>query len=60
MNVAFGFHAIGINGHVGNKTVHILIDTRSTHKFLDLNLAKRMGYSMESIALQAVTRVDRN
>ena len=40
MNVAFGFHAIGINGHVGNKTVHILIDTRSTHKFLDLNLAE--------------------
>lgn len=30
-----GFHAMRVNGHLRKKTLHILIDSRSTHNFLD-------------------------
>jgi len=58
MNEASGFHIMRINGHVGKKIVHIVIDSGSTHNFLDVNLAKRLGCKIETIALQAVTIFD--
>ena len=46
-----GYHTVRINGHVGKKTIHILIDSGSTHNFLNVNLDKRLGCKMESIAV---------
>jgi len=39
MNGGTSFHTMRVNGHLGKKTIHILIDSGSTHKFLDVNLA---------------------
>jgi len=46
-----GFQTMRINGHVGKKTIHILIDSRSTHNFLDVNLAKGLGCKLEPLAM---------
>ena len=35
--------------YVLNKPLHILIDSGSTHNFLDLNMAKKLGCKMEKI-----------
>jgi len=40
MNGVTSYHTIRINGHVGKKTIHILLDSGSTHNFWDVNLAK--------------------
>lgn len=40
---------------VNTKIFHILIDSGSTHNFLDLQLAKKMGFTIISISSQAVT-----
>ena len=60
MNGATGFHTMRINGHMGKKTLHILIDSGSTHNFLDVNLAKRLGCKIDPIAMQAITIADGN
>lgn len=45
MNGVSGFHNMRINGHVEKKTVHILIDSGSTHNFLDVNLTGGVKWS---------------
>ena len=55
MNGSIGFHTIRVNGHVGKRTLRILIDLGSTHNFLDENLAKKLGCRLESVAAQSVT-----
>jgi len=50
-----GFQTMRINGHVGKKTIHILIDSGSTHNFLDVNSAKKLGCKLEPLAEQPVT-----
>lgn len=40
---SFVSSAIKVDGMVGTKQIHILIDYGSTHNFLDLNTAKRLG-----------------
>lgn len=32
------------------KLLHILLDSGSTHNFFDLELAKKLGYKLESVA----------
>jgi len=39
------FNTIRVSGHRGKKTLHILIDSGSTHNFLDEHLAKKLGTS---------------
>jgi len=58
MNEASGFHTMRINDHVGKKTLHILIDSGSTHNFLDVGFAKKFGCKMEPIAMKVVTIAD--
>ena len=53
-----GFHTMRINGHLGKKTIHVLIDLGITHNCLDVNLAKRLGCKIEPIAAQVVTIAD--
>ena len=40
-----GFQTMRINGHVGKKTIHIFIDSGSTHNFLDDKLARKLAVS---------------
>lgn len=55
-----GFHAIRVNGHFEKKTRHILIDSGSTHNFLDEQLAKRMGCKLQRIEGQSFAIADGN
>jgi len=50
MNGHSGFNTMRVNGHRGKKTLHILIDSGSTHNFLDEQLAKSLGCQLEPIA----------
>ncbi|GJZ31235.1 reverse transcriptase [Tanacetum coccineum] len=37
------YHTIRVKRRVGKISIHILIDSRSTHNFVDVNCAKRIG-----------------
>lgn len=37
------YQTMRVKGMVGNQFIHILIDSGSTHNFLDLNTAKKLG-----------------
>ncbi|XP_074283542.1 uncharacterized protein LOC141608089 [Silene latifolia] len=54
------FQTMRVIGYVGKKPLHILVDSGSTHNFLDLSLAKKMGLDLEKITPQAVTVADGN
>nr|GEU44266.1 UDP-glycosyltransferase 71E1 [Tanacetum cinerariifolium] len=43
LNGMESFQTLRVTGHVGKQDLHILIDTRSTHNFLDVNKAKQLG-----------------
>jgi len=36
------FNTMRVNRHIGKKTIHILLDSGSTHNFLDEQLARRL------------------
>jgi len=44
-----------VTGYYGQKPLHILIDSGSTHNFLDAGLAKKLGCKLEPIGSQAIT-----
>ncbi|XP_048502834.1 uncharacterized protein LOC125498635 [Beta vulgaris subsp. vulgaris] len=54
------FQTMRVQGRVHDKPFHILVDLGSTHNFLDLNLAKKLGCAIESIPAQAVAVADGN
>nr|GEW87392.1 hypothetical protein [Tanacetum cinerariifolium] len=43
LNGVESFQTLRVTGHVGKQDLHILIDTESTHNFLDVNKAKQLG-----------------
>ncbi|XP_071716761.1 uncharacterized protein [Rutidosis leptorrhynchoides] len=43
------YQTMRITGHIRNQGVHILIDSGSTHNFLDSNMAKRIGCQLKDI-----------
>ena len=49
-----------ITGRVGKKALHILIDSGSTHNFLDLQLAKRLGLHLTPVKPVMVGVADGN
>ena len=49
-----GYKTMRVTIFVRNKQLHILIDSRSTHNFLDVNMAKRLGCKMEKIGRMRV------
>ena len=49
-----------ITGKIGKKDVHILIDSVSTHNFLDIHLAKRLGLSLTQVKPVMVDVADGN
>ncbi|KAG8377597.1 hypothetical protein BUALT_Bualt08G0049600 [Buddleja alternifolia] len=54
------YRTMRVMGHVGSQNVHILIDTGSTHNFLDVNTARRLGSKIEETALFPVSVADGN
>ena len=54
------FNTMRVQGWVQGKPIHILIDSGSTHNFLDIKTAQQLGCRKESIGLQAITVADGN
>lgn len=48
------YQTMRVIGMHSNKFIHILIDSGSTHNFLDLELAKKLGYTLEAINLLCI------
>lgn len=44
-----GYKTMRITGRVGQKSLHILIDSGSTHNFLDIQLAKKLGFQLTRV-----------
>ena len=55
MHGSVGFQTMRVTGHVGKRQIHILIDSGSTHNFLDENFAKKCGCKLEAMKVQSVT-----
>lgn len=49
------FQTMRVTGLHNKKTIHVLIDSGSTHNFLDLAAAKRLGCKLESVPPMSVT-----
>jgi len=49
-----------VTSYCGKKSLHILIDSGSTHKFLDLHIAQKMVCQTEAMDTVSVTVVDGN
>ena len=58
INGVQGFQTMRVTGYVGKKAIQILIDSGSTHNFVDVNLVQRLGCKMEPIHLQSVAVAD--
>ncbi|GJZ58344.1 putative mitochondrial protein [Tanacetum coccineum] len=54
------FQTMRVSGYVGKHEIHILIDSGSTHKFLDSNTAKRIGCQLKSTYPLQVTVANGN
>ncbi|GJU73050.1 reverse transcriptase, partial [Tanacetum coccineum] len=54
------FQTTRVIGTVGKHLVHILVDCRSTHNFLDKNMVKKLGCSIRPTGPLAVTMADDN
>ncbi|KAL8087895.1 hypothetical protein AgCh_037873 [Apium graveolens] len=54
------FQTMRIRGITKNKVISILVDSGSTHNFVDVNLAKSLNCDLESIDTQSVTVADGN
>ncbi|XP_042009918.1 uncharacterized protein LOC121758578 [Salvia splendens] len=55
-----GFRTMRVTGRVGKRAVNILIDSGSTHNFLDLHLAKKLGLQLTSVRPVMVDVADGN
>jgi len=58
MNGSHDFKTMRVTVSVKGKAVHVLIDTGSTHNFLDLNTSKKLGCVMTTISPFAVSVAD--
>ena len=54
-NRASTYQTMRVNVNVGNVTLHILIDSRNTHNFLDISVAKRLHCELKRIPPLQVT-----
>ena len=52
------FKTIRVTGYHKKKALHILIDSGSTHNFLDTNMAKKLGYLITLMDVVNVVVVD--
>lgn len=55
------YQIIRVKGIVGSHTIHILVDFGSTHKFLDMQTAKKLGcYLVSTCPLQVAVLGEHN
>ncbi|XP_074318129.1 uncharacterized protein LOC141654920 [Silene latifolia] len=54
------FQTMRVTGYMGRKPLHILIDSGSTHNFLDLDLARKLNLQINPISPQSVAVADGN
>ena len=47
-----------VTGYVGKRPIQILIDSDSTHNFVDQGLARKLGCQLKPIHLQPITMAD--
>ncbi|XP_074377058.1 uncharacterized protein LOC141718578 [Apium graveolens] len=52
------FQTMRVQGAVNGKIINILIDSGSTHNFLDLSLAKKLGCNLKEINPQSIIVAD--
>ena len=55
-----GFQTMRVTGQFGKHSLHILVDLGSTHNFLDISMAKRLGCKIEETPVQSVAVADGN
>ncbi|KAG8391428.1 hypothetical protein BUALT_Bualt01G0186800 [Buddleja alternifolia] len=60
MSGVHDYRTMRVTSHIGDQSIHILIDTGSTHNVLDLNAAKRLGCRLDKIKLFPVSMADGN
>jgi len=58
LNEIQGFQTMRVTGYVGKKAIQILIDSGSTHNFVDQNLANRLGCRLKPIHSQPIAVAD--
>ncbi|XP_021768532.1 uncharacterized protein LOC110732838 [Chenopodium quinoa] len=54
------FQTMRVIGRIQGKDLHILIDSGSTHNFVDASVASKLGCSLEQIPFQAISVADGN
>lgn len=54
LNDTQNFHTMSVKGVVNGQTIHILIDSGSTHDFLDLATVEKSGCSIKLLLQQKV------
>nr|GEZ28980.1 hypothetical protein [Tanacetum cinerariifolium] len=52
---AHNYRTLKVKGTVGKHTIHILVDCGSTHNFVDVAVAKKLGCPIKSICPLAIT-----
>ena len=60
--VLFGgdYRIMNVSGHIRGQKVHILIDSGSTHNFINIDTVERLEYDVLIIALIALVVPNRN
>ena len=58
LNEIQGFQTMRVTGYVGKKAIQILIDSGSTHNFVDQSLAHRLGCKLDPIHSQPIVVAD--
>lgn len=54
------YHTMRVKAVTKGNPIHILIDSGSTHNFLDIHLAKKLGCELETTTAQSITVADDN
>lgn len=57
MSGATSYNCMRVIGHFGKRKIHILIDSGSTHNFIDLEFAKTLGCKLEAVKPMLVKTV---
>ncbi|GKA29620.1 RNA-directed DNA polymerase like protein, partial [Tanacetum coccineum] len=58
MNGVHNYRTLTMKGTVGKHTIHILVDCGSTHNFVDVAVAKKLGCPIRSICPLAISMGD--
>ena len=58
LNGIQGYQTMRVTGYVGKKAIQILIDTGSTHNFVNQSLAQRLGCKLDVIHSQPIAVAD--